>query len=145
MWDVFNELWPQIAEKERRVYGRVPVRVEPQALTVTLADGQEVTLKGGYYPIQYDKKASFQAQDQNDMQAAKELMDGAHSSRTARRGFLEKRLAHVYDRPLSLTLRAAFEGLDAEIHELCWQEWLADTTKFSGKRNSERPSETIGA
>nr|DAW24149.1 MAG TPA: crystallin beta/gamma motif-containing protein [Caudoviricetes sp.] len=130
VWDVFNELWPQIAEKERRVYGRVPVRVEPQALTVTLADGQEVTLKGGYYPIQYDKKASFQAQDQNDMQAAKELMDGAHSSRTARRGFLEKRLAHVYDRPLSLTLRAAFEGLDAEIHELCWQEWLADTNKI---------------
>lgn len=130
VWDVFNELWPQIAEKERRVYGRVPVRVEPQALTVTLADGREVTLKGGYYPIQYDKKASFQAQDQNDMQAAKELMDGAHSSRTARRGFLEKRLAHVYDRPLSLTLRAAFEGLDAEIHELCWQEWLADTNKI---------------
>lgn len=130
VWDVFNELWPQIAEKERRVYGRVPVRVEPQALTVTLADGQEVTLKGGYYPIQYDKKASFQAQDQDDMQAAKELMDGAHSSRTARRGFLEKRLAHVYDRPLTLTLRAAFEGLDAEIHELCWQEWLADTNKI---------------
>lgn len=130
VWDVFNELWPQIAEKERRVYGRVPVRVEPQALTVTLADGREVTLKGGYYPIQYDKKASFQAQDQDDMQAAKELMDGAHSSRTARRGFLEKRLAHVYDRPLSLTLRAAFEGLDAEIHELCWQEWLADTNKI---------------
>lgn len=130
VWDVFNELWPQIAEKERRVYGRVPVRVEPQALTVTLADGQEVTLKGGYYPIQYDKKASFQAQDQDDMQAAKELMDGAHSSRTAGRGFLEKRLAHVYDRPLTLTLRAAFEGLDAEIHELCWQEWLADTNKI---------------
>lgn len=130
VWDVFNELWPQIAEKERRVYGRVPVRVEPQALTVTLADGQEVTLKGGYYPIQYDKKASFQAQDQDDIQAAKELMDGAHSSRTARRGFLEKRLAHVYDRPLTLTLRAAFEGLDAEIHELCWQEWLADTNKI---------------
>lgn len=130
VWDVFNELWPQIAEKERRVYGRVPVRVEPQALTVTLADGQEVTLKGGYYPIQYDKKASFQAQDQDDMQAAKELMDGAHSSRTARRGFLEKRLAHVYDRPLTLTLRAVFEGLDAEIHELCWQEWLADTNKI---------------
>lgn len=130
VWDVFNELWPQIAEKERRVYGRVPVRVEPQALTVTLADGQEVTLKGGYYPIQYDKKVSFQAQDQNDMQAAKELMDGAHSSRTARRGFLEKRLAHVYDRPLTLTMRAAFEGLDAEIHELCWQEWLADTNKI---------------
>lgn len=130
IWDVFNELWPQIAEKERRVYGRVPIRVEPQALTVTLADGQEVTLKGGYYPIQYDKKASFQAQDQDDIQAAKELMDGAHSSRTARRGFLEKRLAHVYDRPLTLTLRAAFEGLDAEIHELCWQEWLADTNKI---------------
>lgn len=130
VWDVFNELWPQIAEKERRVYGRVPIRVEPQALTVTLADGQEVTLKGGYYPIQYDKKASFQAQDQDDMQASKELMDGAHSSRTARRGFLEKRLAHVYDRPLTLTLRAAFEGLDAEIHELCWQEWLADTNKI---------------
>lgn len=130
VWDVFNELWPQIAEKERRVYGRVPVRVEPQALTVILADGQEVTLKGGYYPIQYDKKASFQAQDQDDIQAAKELMDGAHSSRTARRGFLEKRLAHVYDRPLTLTLRAAFEGLDAEIHELCWQEWLADTNKI---------------
>lgn len=130
VWDVFNELWPQIAEKERRVYGRVPVRVGPQALTVTLADGQEVTLKGGYYPIQYDKKASFQAQDQDDIQAAKELMDGAHSSRTARRGFLEKRLAHVYDRPLTLTMRAAFEGLDAEIHELCWQEWLADTNKI---------------
>ena len=130
VWDVFNELWPQIAEKERRVYGRVPVRVGPQALTVTLADGQEVTLKGGYYPIQYDKKASFQAQDQDDIQAAKELMDGAHSSRTARRGFLEKRLAHVYDRPLTLTMGAAFEGLDAEIHELCWQEWLADTNKI---------------
>lgn len=130
VWDVFNELWPEIAEKERRVYGRIPIKVEAQELSVTLADGETVTLKGGYYPIQYDKKASFRAQDQDDMQTAKELMDGAHSSRTARRGFLEKRLAHVYDRPLSLTLRAAFEGLDAEIHELCWQEWLPDTNKI---------------
>lgn len=138
VWDTFNELWPQIAEKEMRVYGRIPVRVEAQPFTVTLADGQTVALKGGYYPIQYDKKGSFQAQDQQDIQAAKELLDGAHSSRTARRGFLEKRLAHVYDRPLSLTLRAAFEGLDAEIHELCWQEWLADTNKiFRQKRLRE--------
>lgn len=130
VWDTFNELWPEIAEKEMRVYSRVPVHVEAQPFTITLADEKTVELKGGYYPVQYDKKASFQAQDQQDIQAAKELLDGAHSSRTARRGFLEKRLAHVYDRPLSLTLRAAFEGLDAEIHELCWQEWLADTNKI---------------
>ncbi|MBK8772852.1 MAG: hypothetical protein IPM06_20810 [Rhizobiales bacterium] len=51
VWDHFETYREAIGEKERRVYGVEPEWIAPQQLTVISADGQALTLRGGYYPI----------------------------------------------------------------------------------------------
>ena len=49
-WELVDSYWPLIAERERRVTGTIPKKVEAEPLT--LPSGR--TLRGGYYPIRYD-------------------------------------------------------------------------------------------
>ena len=56
-WDNINTLWPQIVELEKRMTGLAPKKVEPQAFSVNV-DGQEIQLRGGYFPLVYDPRFS---------------------------------------------------------------------------------------
>ncbi|MCB9942989.1 MAG: hypothetical protein H6851_05135 [Geminicoccaceae bacterium] len=51
IWDMIEELWPQIAAQEKELTGTVPEKVERSK--VETAHG---TFAGGYYPLVYDEK-----------------------------------------------------------------------------------------
>jgi hypothetical protein len=50
VWDTLESLWPQIAEQHKRLNGIAPPKID--ALPVQTPWG---TLRGGYYPVMYDK------------------------------------------------------------------------------------------
>ena len=58
VWDTFEQYKPQIAEVTRRVLGIEPEWIVPRPFTITSADGQTVTLRGGYYPVMYSRIAN---------------------------------------------------------------------------------------
>ena len=66
VWDHLDSLRPMIAAIERRVNGVEPEWVQPMQFTVNTADGQALTLKGGYYPVKYDAEASRRTQQLDD-------------------------------------------------------------------------------
>lgn len=130
IWDHFETYRPLIAEKERRVFGKEPDWIEPQPFNIDTSDGQTVSLKGGYYPIQYDSRASIRAEEHADAQEAKDAMLGAYNATTTRRSFTKTRANEVIGRPLLLTSSGIYKGLNEVIHDLSWHEWLIDTNRL---------------
>lgn len=130
VWDHFESYRPQIAAKERRVYGKEPAWVEPTALAVTTADGQVLSLRGGYYPIKYDPAASQRAEQHADAEGAKRQMQGAYTTATTRRSFTKSRVEEVSGRPLLYTLSGMYGGVNDVIHDLAWHEWLIDANRL---------------
>lgn len=130
VWDHFESYRPQIADKERRVYGKEPEWVAPQPFAVTTADGATVTMRGGYYPIKYDPAASQRAEEHADAEGAKRQLQGAYTTATTRRSFTKARVEEVQGRPLLYTLAGMYSGVNDVIHDLAWHEWLIDANRL---------------
>ncbi|MBM2886672.1 hypothetical protein JFK97_19970 [Chromobacterium phragmitis] len=130
VWDHFESYRPQIAAKERRVYGKEPEWVEPRPFAVTTADGTTVQMRGGYYPIKYDPAASQRAEEHADAEGAKRQLQGAYTTATTRRSFTKARAEEVSGRPLLYTLSGLYSGVNDVIHDLAWHEWLIDTNRL---------------
>lgn len=130
VWDHLESYWPLIEAKEKRVYGKAPNKIEVRPLTVVTASGEPLTLKGGYYPVKYDPRASQRAEAFADADNAKALMKGAFTSATTRRSFTKDRAERVVGRPLMLSLSGLYSGVNEIIHDLSWHEWLIDTNRL---------------
>lgn len=130
IWDYFESYRPEIGAMERRVRGTEPAWVEPTERTVQTADGQTVTVRGGYYPVKYDPSASIRAEEHADAEAAKRQLQNAYSAATVRRGFTKGRAEEVTGRPLLYSLKGVYDGINDVIHYLAWQEWLIDVNRL---------------
>lgn len=130
IWDHLEGYRPLIAEKERRVYGKEPDWVDASPVQITTADGQTLTLRGGYYPIKYDPAASQRAEEHTDAEAARRQLQGAYTSATTRRSFTKSRVEEVKGRPLLYTLAGLYSGVNEVIHDLAWHEWLIDANRL---------------
>lgn len=130
VWDHMDSYRPMIAAIERRTFGAEPEWVQPMQFTVNTADGQQLTLKGGYYPVKYDAEASRRSQQLDDASDAKAAMSAAYSSSTTHQSFVKKRSEKVVGRPLMLSMNGVYSGVQDVIHDLAWREWLIDATKM---------------
>lgn len=130
VWDHFETYRPLIAAKERRIYGKEPDWVEPMPLLAKTADGQDIQLRGGYYPVKYDPLANNRAEQHADAEDAKRQMQAAYTSATTRRGFTKARADAVKGRPLLYSLQGVYSGVNDVIHDLAFHEWLIDVNKL---------------
>lgn len=125
IWDYFESFRPEIAAKERRVYGKEPVWIDPTPVETKFG-----TLKGGYYPVKYDPRASERAEAHADAEDAKRQMQGAYTSATTRRSFTKARAEEVVGRPLLYSLDGIYNGVQEIIHDLSWHEFLIDANRL---------------
>lgn len=125
IWDHFETYRPQIAAKERRVYGKEPNWIEPTPILTSHGE-----YRGGYYPIKYDPNASQRAEEHVDAEGAKRQIQGAYTSATTRRSFTKTRVEEVTGRPLLYTLGGVYSGVNDVIHDLAWHEWLIDVNRL---------------
>jgi len=145
VWDHFETYRPLIAEKEKRVYGKEPKWIDAQELIVQTSDGQELRLRGGYFPVKYDPRASMKASQHDAAEQAKIDMRGAYTSATTRRSFTKERASEVKDRPLLYTFDAIYSGINEVIHDLAWNEWLIDANRIlANPKISDAIRETMG-
>lgn len=133
VWDVFAEMRGELDSVAKRIIGRSPLWVKETPRTVMGSDGVEVELKGGYYPIVYDKQAGGNGTRIEDIKAMADMTSfggkaGVFDGMTMRRAD-----APPKDAVLSLTLRGAFEGLDRQIHYIAWAEWVNRTRRLMKK------------
>lgn len=130
VWDHFESYRPEIAAKERRVSGAEPQWIAPRPFAVATADGQTVSLRGGYYPVIFDPRVNMKAGQQAAAEEAQNLLKAAYSAATTRRSFTKSRVEAVNGRPLLLNLQGLYSGVNDVIHDLAWHEWVIDANKL---------------
>jgi len=70
IWQQMDLLYPQLAEVHRKTTGLVPPKVQEQSFSIDV-DGEQRTLKGGYYPVKYDPARSDVARKNEEDAAAR--------------------------------------------------------------------------
>lgn len=122
VWAIFEDMRKETDKVARAINGRSPVWVQPRAFYI----GDRL-MQGGYYPIVYDRRMSVQAnviagvdsvKDMSPLFGAGGVNDGHTKNRVKR-----------FDHGLVLTPRAAFEGLEQQIHYVAWAQWVNDMRK----------------
>jgi hypothetical protein len=129
IWNHLDSYWPAVAAKERRVTGVAPQRVEPLPFEIETADGQIITLGGGYYPLKYDPDRSDKADAHDMADMVKQAMQGAHTRATTKRGHTKARVEKV-DRAVRKDLGVLFQHLTEVIHDLTHHEVLIDLNRL---------------
>jgi len=74
IWDHINTYWPQIKEKELRVSGVAPVKVQPAAVQTRFGE-----YRGGYFPIKYDPTRSSMAESHSLAEVVRQTMQGLYT------------------------------------------------------------------
>ena len=128
VWGLFEEIKDLTGKTHRRIVGREPEWVEARPLTVVSSGGKSRVLKGGYYTIAYDREASLSARQMAEVDTLKSLQPLFGKTGVAD-GWAKSRV-QVFDRPLVLTSRALFEGLDEQIHYIAWAEFVNNANKL---------------
>jgi hypothetical protein len=145
IWDLFEEFWPRIDQLERDVYGVSPVKVQRVPLTITLADGTQVNLQGGYTPIVYDSEATDTQRDMDAADAAKSDLGYVNTSATTKRTHAMRRGNVGTGDPLSLFTDGMFRGFRDIIHDLHWRPWLIDVRTVFSRGVRQAITDTYGS
>ena len=146
VWDLFESFRPQIAELERKVVGTEPQWVEPKPLTVRTADGELLTLRGGYYPAKYDPASTQAAESGNALSDIEDIKSAVKMAANTRHSFTKDRAAAVKNRPLLLDLSVTYNGLNEIIHDLTHREAVIDAARLLKSSSIDKAiRETLGA
>ncbi|MEN6448619.1 MAG: hypothetical protein ABFD70_12925, partial [Syntrophaceae bacterium] len=90
-WKTINALWPAIEALEFKMTGLSPEKVDARPFTVTLKDGSQHLMDGGYFPIVYDPSRSPQGAKQIEGNV-NELTDKGFSRPNTPHGFTKSRV-----------------------------------------------------
>lgn len=133
VWALFDDIKESSGKTYRRIVGREPDWVEPTAVRVISPEGVR-TLTGGYYPISYDRESSLHGKDVGEIQGMEDLKPLMGAGGVAD-GWSKSRAKH-FDKPLVMTSRAMFEGLDEQIHYIAWAEFVNSARKLLKKEGA---------
>lgn len=130
MWDHYESYRPRVAEMERLINGVEPEWIKARPITVQTADGQTLTLRGGYAPVIYDPRASGKAASFAAEKDAKAMMQAARVASMVNKSFTKARVYEVKGRPLLLSLGPMIGAVEDTIHYLNWQPAIIDTNRL---------------
>jgi predicted ABC-type ATPase len=124
VWDLIDSLWPAASELQFDLSGVKPEKVE--ALPVQTAFGE---LRGGYYPLKYDRRLSERASQLEEKQATRELFGGGWARAQTRQGHLKARQENV-TLPVLLDLTVLTEHLENVIHDVTHRRAVIDVNRL---------------
>lgn len=130
IWTLLDsEMYPAINELEKRVNGVPLKKVEALPFTVTTHDGEEINLKGGYYPMSYDPRFSSAGQKQETGPLAG-LVEGNFAYVTTPKGQTKARV-EGFAAPALLDFGSVLgRHLSQSILDLTHREFFMDAQKF---------------
>jgi hypothetical protein len=137
VWDIFESLWPEISQLERRINGIEPDKVE--ARPVETPHG---TFRGGYYPAIYDATRDYDSEKNKAREGDK---FGANYTRATTRASASKERSEKVSRPILLQMGVINRHLGEVIHDITHREAVMQADKFlSSKRVMKAVDETLG-
>ena len=120
VWNLADTFWEESARTEERLNGAHIGKVPAHEFTIKTADGKEVTLKGGYYPLRYNAEKSSNVQDKTAEEAAKGTMTGAQVFGT-KRGHTKARVEGDVVLPVRLEFGVLQEHVYNAAHNIAFR------------------------
>ena len=120
-----EEMWPAIADLQRNKTG-----IEPKKKKVVPIQTQFGEYPGGYFHIEYDRRYSQKAEQQQAEEGLKALVQDSHIIPSTERGHTKKTVPHVYGRKLRLQFGTIDAHFHAVIRDLCFNEPLRDIDRI---------------
>jgi len=128
IWNLLDTLRPEAAALYKRRTNLEFPAVEPREFAVTLADGSVKKMKGGYYPIRYDRDRSIVG-EQAIAETISQLYDDNYTRAVTARGYSKDR-AENFARPVDFTLNAIPGHIAQVIHDIAFGEAIDSVGKI---------------
>lgn len=140
LWDFIDSFWPDIKVLQKDLTGLDPEKVEAAPFVTTTGR----SMKGGYYPIQYDSKLSWRQQALEEEQSVQELYGGQFLRATTRKGHTKAR-TDSGGKAVRLDLGVMTEHVVNVIHDLTHRRALLDVDRLvTSNRVRKAIEETAG-
>lgn len=131
--DIANMFWTQMSELERRDKGFAPPKVEAYPEIITLADGQQIVYRGGYFPL-------IRRRDTNSHPASQDAIPATTGGRPGdsirtlhtNTGHTKARDNSVY--PIDLTGGGEYAVAMDTIHDIAFREPMNNFRKLMNDR-----------
>ena len=120
VWNLLDTFWEESARVEERLNGAHIGKVPASAFTIETADGKEITLQGGYYPLRYNAEKSSNVQDKTAEEAARGTMTGAQVFGT-KRGHTKARVEGDVVLPVLLEFSVLQEHVYNAAHNIAFR------------------------
>lgn len=142
VWDFIDTFWKETAAVEEKLNGSRLGRVPAAPFSIRTADGAEIKLRGGYYPLKYNAEKSTQAKEHAAEEEAKRgaagaKVLGAHRGHTKRRSEGEVKEpvllefdvlnSHVYDAAHNIAFRIAARDVHRILRQKDFKQYVAST------------------
>lgn len=129
IWGMIDSLWPEVRQQEIDLKGVAPEKVEASPFKVTLKDGNELEMKGGYFPLVYDRKIGWKAGNFNESENVNSLF-GTNAGRAAtQHGWTNERDGGG-GLPPSLNMSTFTNHISDVIHDLSYRKPVIDLYKL---------------
>ena len=136
VWNLLDTFWEESARTEERLNGAHIGKVPAHEFTIKTADGKEVTLKGGYYPLRYNAEKSSNVQDKTAEEAAKGTMTGAQVFGT-KRGHTKARVEGDVVLPVRLEFSVLQEHVYNAAHNIAFRIAARDVYRIINDKKFE--------
>lgn len=128
VWATCGMYWGKAAELELKTTGKEPKKVESEGITLN-----GIKLKGGYYPIRYDRMINGKATERSFAESPVGRLQGAKHPTKTRQGQMQDRTGGG-GQAVALTFEACFDTMNAVIHDIAWREALMDFNKLFDRK-----------
>lgn len=126
IFDIHKDLWPKVAELQKRLKGIEPPAIEPKpVLPVLQREGAE----GGYYHMMYDSTESPIGEIQVSKELGK-LIQPSYKSATLNGGYRESRVAD-YASPVDFNIDRHTSFMTSMLQDLTHREFMIDGNKIA--------------
>lgn len=125
VWDLLEEMWPQIRKVHELLTGTTIEKVEAQKLRTKFGE-----LRGGYYPIVTDLRYSESAASQSERQEVMATAPLDHAQRFAKNGHRKARAENVLGRPPMLSFAVLDNHVANVIHDYELSPAVRDARKI---------------
>lgn len=119
-WDFIDSFWPEISELEKKRTGYAPEKVEASPVETKYG-----TLRGGYYPIVYDRDLDIDARMLDSAQTFEDMKVGKFARAQTRHGHTESRVQGVI-RPIRIDLGVISQHINQVIVDLEMSEAITN-------------------
>lgn len=124
LWDHIETYWPAIEQLEKDLSGVAPLKVEATPFAM-----QGVNMRGGYYPILFDRERSTRQTSLEEKSSVQEMFGGNWARAMTRHGHTIER-TNTGGKPLHLELSGLSNHLGQVAHDLTHRKAVVDVYRL---------------